>query len=234
MAVTVRLPGALRDTVGGANKLTAQGRTLEEVFADIERRHPGFRSRVVDDTGHLRTYVNVYVGDTDAREVGGLAAAVPDGAEVMVIPAMAGGAAAGPERLALPAEVRDAIVAHAREAGRLECCGLIAARGGVPTRTIRCTNVAATPLVRYRIDPREQLAAFRSMDEAGEELFAIYHSHPASPAFPSPTDRIEAHYPEALYILVSLRSGEPEVRAFRIRADDEGPERSIVEVPLAA
>ncbi len=92
MAVTVRLPGSLRDTVGGENKLTAAGGTLEEVFADIERRHPGFRSRVVDDEGRLRTYVNVYVGDADVRASGGLAAPVPDGAEVMVIPAMAGGA----------------------------------------------------------------------------------------------------------------------------------------------
>ena len=91
MPVTVRLPGALRDAVGGDNKLTASGRTLDEVFADIERRHPGFRSRVVDEQGNLKTYVNVYIGDTDARSSGGLAAPVPADAEVMVIPAMAGG-----------------------------------------------------------------------------------------------------------------------------------------------
>jgi proteasome lid subunit RPN8/RPN11 len=57
------------------------------------------------------------------------------------------------------------------------------------------------------------------MDQRGEELIAIYHSHPASQAYPSPTDRSEAHYPEAIYILVSLRSSSPEVRAFRIRED---------------
>jgi molybdopterin converting factor small subunit len=91
MAVTVRLPGSLRDAVGGENKITAAGRTLDEVFNDIERRYPGFRSRVVDDRGRLLTYVNVYVGELDARSSGGLAAAVPEGAEVMVIPAMAGG-----------------------------------------------------------------------------------------------------------------------------------------------
>ena len=91
MAITVRLPGALRDAVGGDNKLTATGRTLDEVFTDIERRHPGFRSRVVDERGDLKTYVNVYIGDADARASGGLAAPVPPDAEVMVIPAMAGG-----------------------------------------------------------------------------------------------------------------------------------------------
>lgn len=91
MAITVRLPGALRDAVGGDNKVTATGRTLDEVFADVERRFPGFRSRVVDDTGQLKTFVNVYIGDADARERGGLSAPVPADAEVMVIPAMAGG-----------------------------------------------------------------------------------------------------------------------------------------------
>jgi molybdopterin converting factor small subunit len=91
VSITVRLPGALRDAVGGDNKLTANGRTLDEVFADIERRHPGFRSRVIDDDGDLKTYVNVYIGDADARASGGLAAPVPADAEVMVIPAMAGG-----------------------------------------------------------------------------------------------------------------------------------------------
>ncbi len=92
MAVTVRLPGALRDAAGGRTKVEASGRTLAEVFADIERRHPGFRSRVLDDGGRLRAYVNVYIGEDDARARGGADAPVPDGTEVMVIPAMAGGA----------------------------------------------------------------------------------------------------------------------------------------------
>jgi len=91
MAVTVRLPGALRDAVGGETKIQASGTTLADVFADIDRRHPGFRGRVLDDQGGIRSYVNVYVGDADARGSGGLDTAVPDGSEVMVIPAMAGG-----------------------------------------------------------------------------------------------------------------------------------------------
>jgi len=91
MAVTVRLPGTLRDSVGGNTKIQAAGATLDEVFADIDRRHPGFRSRILDQRGDIRSYVNVYVGDADARGSGGLATAVPDGSEVMVIPAMAGG-----------------------------------------------------------------------------------------------------------------------------------------------
>jgi len=92
MPVTVRLPGALRDSTGGQTKVEASGRTLGAVIDDVERRHPGFRGRVLDDAGKLRTYVNVYIGEDDARSKGGTDAAVPEGAEVMVIPAMAGGA----------------------------------------------------------------------------------------------------------------------------------------------
>lgn len=91
MAVMVRLPGSLRDAVGGENKVSASGRTLDEVFSDIEKRHPGFRSRVIDERGRLVTYVNVYIGEQDARTSGGLDSEVPEGSEVMVIPAMAGG-----------------------------------------------------------------------------------------------------------------------------------------------
>ena len=91
MSVTVRLPGALRDATGGQTKILASGRTLADVIADIDRQHPGFSGRVLDDAGKLRTYVNVYIGEDDARAHGGTGARVPEGAEVMVIPAMAGG-----------------------------------------------------------------------------------------------------------------------------------------------
>lgn len=82
-------------------------------------------------------------------------------------------------------------------------------------------------MTRYVIDAREQLAAFREMDARGEELVAIYHSHPLSQPYPSPTDRAEAHYPDAFYLLVSLRTSEPELHAYRIR------EGFVREVPLA-
>ena len=91
MPVTVRLPGALRDATGGETKLTASGGTLREVITEIDRRHPGFAARVLDEGGALRSYVNVYIGEEDARARGGSGALVPDGSEVMVIPAMAGG-----------------------------------------------------------------------------------------------------------------------------------------------
>src|SRR5881628_3872399 len=70
MPVTVRLPGALRDVTGGQTKLTASGGTLRDVIAEIDRRHPGFASRVLDEKGALRSYVNVYIGEDDARTRG--------------------------------------------------------------------------------------------------------------------------------------------------------------------
>ncbi|MEK7864052.1 MAG: M67 family metallopeptidase [Chloroflexota bacterium] len=133
------------------------------------------------------------------------------------------------ETFPLARELRDEIVAHARESAPNEACGLLAGVTGVPRRVIRCANVHPTPMTRYRIDPREQLRAFRSMDEQGEELVAIYHSHPASQPFPSPTDRDEANYPDAFYVLVSLRSTEPELRSFRILPNGAVIEATVLE-----
>jgi proteasome lid subunit RPN8/RPN11 len=113
--------------------------------------------------------------------------------------------------------LRDEIVAHAREQAPSEACGLIAGTASSAARVIRCVNANATPVTRYTIEPREQLRAFRDMESKGEELVAIYHSHPVTQAYPSPTDRAEAHYPDAFYVLVSLRDVAPELRAFRIR-----------------
>lgn len=120
------------------------------------------------------------------------------------------------------------MIAHARDEAPREACGLLAGRGGGITRLIRCANVHPTPTNRYVIDPREQLKAFRTIEAAGEELAAIYHSHPVSQPYPSPTDRAEAHYPDAFYILLSLRTGQAEVRAFRIDAEE-----FVREVPIA-
>lgn len=92
MAVTVRLPGSLRDAAGGSTKVEAKGRTLGEVIDDLERRYPGFRRQIVDERGAIKTYVQVFIGERDARDFGGTSAPVPEDAEVMFIPAMAGGA----------------------------------------------------------------------------------------------------------------------------------------------
>jgi len=91
MSVTVRVPTILRTYTGGAAEVAASGSTLAEVIDSLDASYPGIKGRVVDDGGRLRRFVNVYVGDEDVRFSGGLDAAVAEGAEVSVIPAVAGG-----------------------------------------------------------------------------------------------------------------------------------------------
>ncbi len=91
MAVTVRIPTILRTYTGGAAEVSAEGSTLEEVIDALEANHPGLKARVLDDSGKLRRFVNVYVNDDDVRFAEGLATKTADGASVSIIPAVAGG-----------------------------------------------------------------------------------------------------------------------------------------------
>ena len=91
MSASVRIPTILRTYTGGVGEVTAEGSTLAEVLTSLEASHPGIRARILDDTGALRRFVNVYVGDEDVRFVGGLDAEVADGARISIIPAVAGG-----------------------------------------------------------------------------------------------------------------------------------------------
>ena len=91
MSTTVRIPTILRNFTGGASEVTADGSTLAELLQSLDASYPGIRGRVLDDTGALRRFVNVYVGDDDVRFIGGLEAPVADGAKVSIIPAVAGG-----------------------------------------------------------------------------------------------------------------------------------------------
>jgi molybdopterin converting factor small subunit len=91
MSVHVRIPTILRTYTGGASEVTAEGTTLAEVLDDLEANHSGIRARVLDDAGEIRRFVNVYVGNDDVRFLENLATATPDGSQISVIPAVAGG-----------------------------------------------------------------------------------------------------------------------------------------------
>ncbi|HET9871508.1 MAG TPA: MoaD/ThiS family protein [Propionibacteriaceae bacterium] len=91
MSASVRIPTILRNYTGGANEVTAEGSTLAEVLESLESSHPGIRARVLDDTGALRRFVNIYVGEEDVRFSGGLDSPVADNAKISIIPAVAGG-----------------------------------------------------------------------------------------------------------------------------------------------
>jgi [CysO sulfur-carrier protein]-S-L-cysteine hydrolase len=109
----------------------------------------------------------------------------------------------------------DEMVAHAREDLPNECCGMIGGRDGEAARVVRVENAAASPL-RYEMDPQGQFDALKAIEDGGEELIGIYHSHTRSAAYPSQTDVNEAvMWPEQVYVIVSLADEEaPDVKAF--------------------
>ena len=123
--------------------------------------------------------------------------------------------------------VRDEMVEHALREFPNEACGLLAgtlqpsadegARAASAEGFYPMTNADASP-VTYRLDPREQLKVFDAIEEAGGEVVGIVHSHTHSEAYPSETDRKQAFYPDAHYVLVSVQDrNNPVVRAFTIR-----------------
>jgi [CysO sulfur-carrier protein]-S-L-cysteine hydrolase len=133
----------------------------------------------------------------------------------------------------IPKPIYEEMLEHAREEAPNECCGLI---GGTPeqARTLyRAKNAEASPL-RYNLDPQDQIRIMGEMEDRGEELGAIYHSHTASPAYPSQTDinlalmdrredgevvGKEPVFPGIVYLIASLAEGEKPLRAFRIDED---------------
>ena len=91
MAVSVRIPTILRTYTGGDSEVTADGASVAEVLDDLDARFAGIKGRIVDEDGKLRRFVNVYVNNDDVRFEQDLATPTPDGAEISVIPAVAGG-----------------------------------------------------------------------------------------------------------------------------------------------
>ena len=110
------------------------------------------------------------------------------------------------------------MIGHAKSAYPQEGCGLIAGvrPSLIGVRLIPMTNIAQSA-VEFEMDPAELIRTLRDLRGAGEELVAIYHSHPHGPARPSNMDVQQAHYPEAAHLIVSLADPEhPQVAGFRI------------------
>ena len=121
----------------------------------------------------------------------------------------------------IPRNLVNQLLQHAQQNEGCEICGFISCKQDNPVRVYPVRNIAATPACRYMMDPADQINAMRLMRERNEKLFAIYHSHPASPAIPSAIDVKEAGYPDALYLIISLNTkGVLEMRGFRIAGDD--------------
>lgn len=93
MAVTFYIPTYLAAFAGDRNSVTvnAAPATVREALESLWKVHPGLRDRIVDEQGEVRQHINVFVGNECIRFTGGLATAVPDGAELMIVPAVSGG-----------------------------------------------------------------------------------------------------------------------------------------------
>lgn len=118
----------------------------------------------------------------------------------------------------IASELLDEIVAHAREDAPNECCGLVGGRDGRATSVHRAENLYPSPL---RFEVANPVPLLRAIEEAGEELVAIYHSHTRSDAYPSQTDvNMARGWPDPLWVICSLQDpDDPVVRAFTIRDD---------------
>lgn len=125
-------------------------------------------------------------------------------------------------------QLYEEILAHARQEAPNECCGMVASRDGEAVKVYRATNAAHSPL-RYEIDGAEQYRIQMEIYDSDLDLGAIYHSHTRTVPYPSQTDINLAFYPEALYVIVGLAEGEPEVRAYTIRDGEVAEAELIVE-----
>ena len=132
----------------------------------------------------------------------------------------------------IPKAIYEQLLEHAREDAPNECCGLIGGTVDEARTLYRASNAEASPF-RYRLDPQDQFRIMSEIDECGEELAAIYHSHTKSSAYPSQTDinlalveqgegadaeRIQL-FPGTIYLIASLAEGEEPLRGFDIAGD---------------
>ena len=123
------------------------------------------------------------------------------------------------------------MVQHCEEGRPNEACGLLASTDGAVTKVLRMSNAAASPM-RYALDPKEQFAAYRLIEDEGLTLGGVFHSHTHTEAYPSPTD-VRFASEEVPYVIVSLARDEADVRAFHIVKDSWMSETGqIVEIPV--
>ena len=121
------------------------------------------------------------------------------------------------EMLRIPNTLREEVITHCRSKYPKEACGILAGRNGIVEQIYPMTNAEDSP-IGYSMDPKEQLLVEKQMRSRGHQMVGIYHSHTASPAYPSSVDVSLAISPDISYVLVSFKdSARPEVKSYRIR-----------------
>lgn len=125
------------------------------------------------------------------------------------------------QTISVPAEAREAMAAHSIACYPEEMCGLLVGNpaNSEVVRFVPCTNIAHSAMV-YTIDPKEHLRAELAAEAEGLEIIGCAHSHTHTEAYPSSTDIAQAPDPSWHYIIVSLKTGEPAPRSFRILGED--------------
>ena len=119
--------------------------------------------------------------------------------------------------VSLAAEFKNMMTEHAIREAPDECCGLLLGKNSVIRRVVAMNSDPPAPDA-YFMDPLQQIAVFTGMEQRGEELLGIYHSHPKGPAEPSGADLQLAFHPDAVYFIISLADADnPELRAFMLR-----------------
>lgn len=121
------------------------------------------------------------------------------------------------KEIQIPRKITNQLLHLAQISPDLEICGLIGGKNGLPIHCYPIKNSAELPQQRFLLDAGQQISVMAKMRELGEDLFAIYHSHPTAPALPSTNDLELAAYPDALYLIISLNTkGILEMRGFKI------------------
>ena len=132
------------------------------------------------------------------------------------------------EHFQIPRKITNQLLHLAQISPDLEVCGLIGSKNGLPSCCYPVKNTAELPQRRFQLDAGQQISAMAEMREQGEELFAIYHSHPSAPATPSITDLELASYPDVLYLIISLNTkGILEMRGFKIADNSSAQEIAL-------
>jgi proteasome lid subunit RPN8/RPN11 len=135
------------------------------------------------------------------------------------------------DELHLPQTIADEMIAHLRVERPNEGCGLLAGDPPEVAKVIRMTNAAASPM-RYALEPKEQFAAYRLIEDEGLSLAGVFHSHTHTEAYPSPTD-VRLASEDVPYVIVSFAAEPAVIRAFRIVKENwSDPGGEIVEVPV--
>jgi [CysO sulfur-carrier protein]-S-L-cysteine hydrolase len=135
------------------------------------------------------------------------------------------------DELRITRAAAEEMIEHCADGRPNEACGILGSANGEVVKVFRMKNAAGSP-VRYSLDPKEQFAVYRKLDDNDWELGGVFHSHTRTDAYPSPTD-VRLASEDVPYVIVSLAVDPPDIRAFRIAKESwDAEEGEIVEVPV--